>query len=237
MADHDDIQNLVERFRSGVESETKKARRRTWLLGALIVFCCGYMSWLHHSVSKLDAQAVTAIARAHVESQLPELSERLTEVAIDAAPDVIDRGEAVIRRAPSALRDTVEERLLRETDAVMEQLAEQLDQDLGDSIDGYLRAVASAGNGTPGSPTPDELMTELRRVYREKAGILLDHLYVAYATEIGAVDEQLERLRTSDQLSPRERAQREVIEASVALRKHFITPYPVDETVMVGNSD
>ena len=70
----------------------------------------------------------------------------------------------------------------------------------------------------------DEMMQQLRGDYRASVTGMSDQLYVEYAKEIRSLDEFLVRLRTDEHLSPRERTQKEIIEASVALRRHFITP-------------
>lgn len=233
MADQKTIDDLIEDYSDRTEAVHRKARSRITMTAALVVVVCCYMGWLYHSISKLDAEAVTEIARVEVQSRLPEMGERLEQMAIEAAPAVMDQAEDAILSAPAALRDSVESRLLSGTDAVIDETAHKLDEALTAAIAPNLDAMEqSFGDDTP---TLDDMVASLRESYRTNLQGMTDELYVAYAQEISGVDDFLVRLKTAEDLSPRERAQKEIIEASVALRRHFIEP--IEPTSLTVDED
>ena len=234
MADRKTLAELMDDFRDRAEAGHKKARFRIGLTGVLMVVVCGYMGWLYHNISKLDAQAITEIARAEVQSRLPEVGEQLEQMAIDAAPAVIDHAETAILAAPGALRDSVESRLLSGTEAVIDDTARNLDQQLTAAIAPNLAALKAASGDA--APTLDQLVTSLRKSYRASVEGMTGELYLAYAREISGVEDFLVRLKTAEDLTPRERVQKEIIEASVALRRRFVEPIE-PTSLTVGETD
>ncbi len=223
MAETSKMADLIVAFRETAQHAEKRARRRIVVTTILAVAAACYMTWLHASFSKLDAAAVTDIARAEVQSRLPELGDKLTSMAIDAAPGLMKRGEDALLSAPSALRTTLEERLASHTDAVLDDVAAKLDTELDNFVTPRLEQLnAASENGVP--PPLDDLMQELRKEYRTKATALMYELYIAYSREIGGVNDYLLRLKAGENLSRRETIDKEIVEASVALRRHYIEP-------------
>jgi len=223
VADTRDLSQIIANFRERADENERRMKRRIAITAVLCVFVAGYMTWMHAQISKLDAEAVMDIARAQVEAKLPELGEELTTRAMEAAPDLMDQGEAAVMRVPSMLRDTVEARLDERADGLIDDMATRLADQLSSSLDTRLERLAEAGeDGRP--PALDDLMTELREQYRTKAGSLVAELYVAYAKEIGGVNDYLIHLRDSQELNERERIRKQIIHASVALRQHYIEP-------------
>jgi len=225
VAETRDLTAIIETVRLQAAETERRAKRRIAITGALCVFVAGYMTWMHTQLSKLDAEAVTVIARAEVQARIPELADRVSEMAVDAAPGLLDQGEAAIMRMPSILRDTVEERLAERTDALIGDMAERLNEGLAKALDPHIEALRNSG--TDGKPASlDELMGNLREQYRANAGTLVAELYVAYAREISGVNDYLIHLRENPQLTEREGIHKQIIHASVALRGHFIEPIP-----------
>jgi hypothetical protein len=223
MDEHDDtLTALVTEFRETAEAAHRKARFRIGLTMAMIAFVGAYMAWIHNGLSQLDAPAVTAIARIEVESRLPEMGAQLTQAAKDAAPGLLDRGEGALMSAPSMLRDHLEGRLLDSSDDMVARATEHLNEQLTLAFEVKLEGLQEQTGGQ--RITMDEMIQQLRGDYRASVTGMSDQLYVEYAEEIHQLDEFLVRLRTDEHLSPRERTQKEIIEASVALRSHFITP-------------
>lgn len=230
MADTRTFDDIVSDYRLRTAAAERRAKTRVVFTTLLALAAAVYMTWLHATFSKLDAQAVTEIARAEVEARLPELGDQVTQMALDAAPGLMDRGEQALLAAPAQLADRLEERLAAGTDRVLDEVALKLDMHLDDFVSPRLEQLEETAQ--VGDPPPvDELMQQLRGQYRAKAGALMDELYVAYAREIGGVNDYLIHLRDGEHLTGREAIEKEIIEASVALRRHYITPVqPVGNT-------
>ena len=223
MAEQRNLADIVTDLREATLRAERSAKRRVVVTTLLALGAACYMTWLHAEFSKLDAQAVTEIARAEVQARLPELGEQVTQMALDAAPGLMDRGEQALLSAPSAILTNVEERLAEKTDAVLAEVSVTLDRELDDFIGPRLEQLESvSAGGDP--PSLDELMEGLRAQYREKAAGLMSEIYVAYAHEIGGVNDYLLHLKTGEELTRRQKIEKEIIEASVALRRHYIEP-------------
>ncbi len=236
MADTRDLTQIIESVRNQAAENERRARRRIAITAGLCVFVAGYMTWMHTQFSKLDADAVTVIARAEVEAHLPELADHVTQVALDAAPGLMDQGEAAVMRMPSTLRDTVESRISEKTDGLIDEMAHRLNAELGAALDPHIELLASSGkDGEPASL--DDLMDNLREQYRTNAGNLVAQLYVAYAKEISGVNDYLVHLRDSEHLNEREGIHKEIIHASVAMRAHFIESTPASVGMNAEDSD
>lgn len=223
MADQRNLGEIIASFRERAEENERRAKRRIVITGLLCLFVAGYMTWLHGKVSQLDADAVMDIARGEIEAKLPELGDELTTMAMDAAPGLMDKGEEAVMRVPSTLRDTVEDKLAARADDLIGEMELKLNDGLSEALDPHLERLATAGED--GGPIPlDELMGNLREQYRTNAGALVAELYVAYAKEIGGVNDYLVHLRESKELDEREAIHKEIIHASVALRHHYVQP-------------
>jgi hypothetical protein len=228
VADRRDLDELIAAMRERTTENERRAKRRIAVTAALCVFVAGYMVWMHAKVSKLDYDAVMDIARAELEAKLPDLGQELTTMAMDAAPGLMDKGEEAVMRVPSTLRDTVEEKLAARADSLISEMEVKLNDGLSEALDPHLHQLATAGED--GGPIPlNDLMDNLREQYRTKAGSLVAELYVAYALEIGGVNDYLVHLRDSKELDEREAVHREIIHASVAMRQHYVVPIPVPE--------
>jgi len=223
MAETRTYDDIVSDYRLRTAAAERRAKTRVVCTTLLALAAAVYMTWLHATFSKLDAQAVTEIARAEVQSRLPELGDRVTQMALDAAPGLMDRGEQALLAAPAQLADSLEERLATGTDRILDEVTTRLDTQMEAFVTPRLEQLEETAQvGDP--PSVDELMQELRNQYRVKATALMDELYVAYAREIGGVNDYLVHLRDGEHLTAREAIEKEIIEASVALRRHYVTP-------------
>jgi type VI protein secretion system component VasK len=223
MADQRNLSDIIAELRETSRQAERRAKRRVVVTTLLALCAACYMTWLHAEFSKLDAQAVTEIARTEVQARLPEIGDRVTQMALDAAPDLMDRGEEALLSAPSAILDNVEERLADKTDEILAEVSATLDRELDAFVGPRLEELEKLSEG--GDPPPlDDLMSEVRAKYREQASGLMAEIYVAYANEIGGVNDYLLHLKTGEELTRRQKIEKEIIEASVALRRHYVDP-------------
>ncbi len=235
MADSRSLPEIVESVRAEARANEARLKRRIALTFGMAVFAAGYLGWLHARFTELDANAVTEIARGQVEARLPDLGRRVSQMAVDAAPDLLDRAEEGLLSAPQTLRDAVEARLTSHVEGVLDEAAGAFDEQLAAVVEPAFAQVADAG-GDSGPPPVEELMDALRARYREQVGGMVARVYTSYAERVASVDEYLRRLRSAGDLTVRERADREIIEASVALRRFHIDPVATPATE-VGRVD
>ena len=90
-----DLQSRVMGIRSGVEAQTKACNRKQkiYMILGSIVIASSFFSLLSltATASKLDAQALTQIARQQVERQLPEGRESVKAYLESEAPELVEQ--------------------------------------------------------------------------------------------------------------------------------------------------
>jgi len=217
-----ELNDVIRRIEADAATEHGRAKTRIGIIGFLLVFVMAYMSWMYISLGKLDAAFLASAARGQIQVELPGLRAQLSQQMIDQAPGLIAHGIEQLKRAPPLLSQQAENMIAEKTKGALLDLEDQLDAELGYDLEDRLTQLGVVKpDGSPEEQI-ELVLDEVRDDYRTKMEGLVDEMYVQYADELGAVNEFLTRLQSADDLSPRERIQKDIIECTVSLRDHFI---------------
>ncbi len=221
------LSEMVRKVEDDAAKEHKKAKVRIGILALLTVFVCAYMTWIYVSVAKLDAGALTEVGRDWLVREMPNFRSGIADQMKDQAPAMVEHGIVYLKKAPPVVSQRVEIMVLRKTQGVLLDLEDQLDAEMGQDLEEHLAELERQNPDMTPQARIEAVLEEVRDGYRTKMEGLVDEMYIQYADELGAVDEVLTRLRTAKDLTPRERIQKDIIEATVALRAHYVEPeYP-----------
>lgn len=157
------------------QQQVREERFRIVLLGVLIVFVLGYMTWIYSSIKQFDAGELTRIAGLKVEGQIPEIKKQMRTVALDNADQVTDRLKDLLLSAPAELRRTA----TAEAKAHLHQAAQDLGKQLGDKLVEDFRAnVDHMYAKSPNEMSPDErldaFVTQFRKNFVKVSDALLE---------------------------------------------------------------
>ncbi len=224
MADQQNLQELANRIEADAASLHARLKRRNVILVALIVFVFGYMSWIYNKVGDLNAEALTDIAAAELRTNLPEMRQDFSQRLIDATPDVIAMGEKRVREAIPELGTRIEELALGGADQALIKLEEDLGNELALDLAERMETLERADIGSTPEARVNAVVAFVTEDYRSRVDDMVDRLYTDYSKQMGGLNEMLVRLQTAKDLTPREKAQKDIIECSVALREHYIEP-------------
>jgi hypothetical protein len=216
------LADVIRRIVSDAASEHRGARIRIWIVVVLLVVVAGYMGWIYSSIGKLDATLLTQRAREKMQDELPGFRLRLADEMIAKAPMMVEHGVEQIRKAPPLLSRQVESMVTEKTKGMLLELEDQLDAELRYDLEERLRELKTMGKDRSPREQIEAVLDQVQSDYRTRMEGLVDEMYVQYADEIGAVNEFLTRLQSAPDLSPRERIQKDIIQATVALRAHFV---------------
>lgn len=196
--------------------QIKEERFRIILLGLLLVFTLGYMTWIYTSIRQFDAEALTRIAALKIEGEIPDLKKQFRQVALEQAESITENLKQLLLQAPKELRV----RLLEESkmhahsgaEALGKQLSEELARSLRDKADQmYVK-----------SPTPmsqderlDHLIGQIRKNFVTVADAQIAQHQGAFMQDLADLRRKLERYRTDPMLEPKDEIARDIIAITV----------------------
>ena len=189
----------------------------------LIVFVLGYMTWLFSAVSELDADSLTAMAADSVVEQITEFRENLQVYAIEQAPMVTDMARDTLMQLPTHMRTHLQDRLVRESNALIARFETDVDAALGEILDQQLAALRESSPGDLPDRQLDALILGVSDEFRDTMTGALDELYFEYSAEVRRLNDHLVHLQQDDNLTASEQMDRQLLEVWMTLiHKHGV---------------
>lgn len=222
-ADREAADRLLSRIREDHLAATRKGKTTIILLGVLIAFVLGYMTWIYRSVAKLDAEFAVGWASDQFQNELPAMKDRLGDFLKEQAPIVMKEGQARLRQAPRVLRNWVEEWVVSQSAVAFAHFESELDQQLKESLEKQITVIHRVHADGTNIQKIEALMKVFRTTYRERLQTAVDYMYADYALEAQRLREYFSRLQKERQLTETEKLHKELIESWVVLvSKHKI---------------
>lgn len=207
------------------ENDAANRRSRIWTFTQviLLVFIVAYMTWLHAAVSRLDANTVTGIASAKLESMLPGMREDLRKYAIQMAPQLTDRARDVFLELPLLLREKMEKRLKDKLDVMIGTFDEKLNAVAGQKLEEHIRRIKTLYPNGVKDRNLEPIIVDICKSVRAQLKEAVDLMYADFSREIKKMETRLARLKKGENLTEEEKIEKEMIEAwSVLVQKHKI---------------
>ncbi len=219
MAEPTTIQELARQIREDQERLLRNERRKVGILLFLLVFVFGYMTWIYTSVSKLNAEMLTQQAGTYVESQLPAWRKELEAQTLQEAPALGNKLQEMLLDMPRTARNSLEKSLQAQGQRALREMEQALVEFTDKAIQ---QEIAHLAERTPAETTNEEkldlVMASLRKDFKLKVKAYLQMHYDSFSGEVRTLAQRLERLHLPvEQLTPKERVERELIEVSVVL--------------------
>jgi hypothetical protein len=213
----------VDALTRSVTAELRRfERKRTTILavGAALFVLCTVGFWtLTNMAFQLDAEALAHIGRHKVESQLPQGRERMQAYLERNAPEITSYAIAALEGCVPSVRPYV----LAELDARFAGLTADYEKRLKDMLEeAFASSKAQLEAARPGLSDREKVESFVAAVgakFNQNVENLYQAIYPDYAAQITQVENYLHGLKDApaDRLTPRERAEKELIQTLLAL--------------------
>ena len=218
-----DVHSKVQKIRSGINAQTQASNRKQkiYMIIGTIVIVSSFFSLLSltTTASKLDAQALTQIARLQVEQQLPEGRESVKTYLETEAPALIQQlVDSLLGMLPD-LRGLVAEGFEKKMAEVQEQVETQLRTKLNAALQSARANIDRAFPDTSEQEKMEKLVAYVARDFEKSVEICFDEIYPEYSAEMNRIRSYLADLNHKDdsQLTDRERTHKEIFQTLLRL--------------------
>ena len=202
-------------------NQQRQRRQRTYALvgGTVIVVCFTFLFSLTSLAAKLDADALTQIARLEVQNQLPEGRARVKGYLEAEAPRLVEQILRSFMEMIPQLRERVVAGITTELEVINkdfeDKLFEQFQKSLSASKSDIDRAFPDA--------TEEEKLRKLFQVvakdFSRGINAAVNEVYPQYAAEMNRLESYLEDLNSRElgELTDKQRTHREIIQTMLRL--------------------
>jgi hypothetical protein len=204
------LEDLVRRLEDDLEQTQRRGKRRIATLAVLILVVLGYLSWIHTQVVRMDAEAVSDVATGYVLANLPQVKQQLRAELIDAAPQLTDEAKRALLGAPRFFRKQIEAALPYASSALALRLEDELTAHLTMVVEELADLPEERRN-------VKDLVEDARAAYQGMLLTIIDDMHGQFAGAMRDLNKRLRELQTSKKLTPRQKVEKELIEASVVL--------------------
>lgn len=197
-------------------------RRNRWMLGVWLaanVFTAGYMGVAYTRFAHVDPDMTVTMAATEVKERLPEILSSIRQQAHRAAPSLMRHGEEQLRAAPAQLEASLTDHAERQLAAQSPAVADELFWRLRTVLDEQLARQKAADNGMSAEERYRSTIEHLHRSTREYISQVFDRQLDATTSVV----DRLEHLARDENLTERERLQREVIRSMLMLWQQYQT--------------
>lgn len=217
------LQRRVETLTRSLAADRQRVERKRKVfvvVGGAVTVLCTISFWTLTSMAfQLDADALATIGRFKVESQLPEGRERVHEYLVAKAPEITSYAIGALMSCVPSVRPYI----LSHLDKQLATFATEYEASLGRLMeDSFAASKAELETRYPGlsdAEKVDKLVSIAAAKFNANVATLYRELYPAYAEQIRLVESYLMGLRnkSEQQLTPRERAEKEMVQTLLAL--------------------
>jgi len=210
-----DIDKKVEDY---FATRLKSLKIRIGVLAVLLVIVIAYMAWIHAQVTAIDADAVVEVAQYEVQERLPDMERQASVFLIDNAPAMFDMLEENLLAAPAKLRGYGVERINTHAKSRMVEYEAKLDELLERAIAVGIEELEKID---PERSREEQLefATEVAiEQFEETMTEFFVNLEANYEQDLKGFNDYLEQLADGGDLGPKQRIERELILATLALK-------------------
>ncbi len=217
------LQRRVETLTRSLATDRRRVerKRKTFVaVGGAVTVLCTIGFWTLTSMAfQLDADALATIGRFKVESQLPEGRERVHDYLVAKAPEITSYAIGALMSCVPSVRPYILSQLEKQLATFTAEYEASLGKLLEDSFAASKAELETRYPALSDAERVDKLVSIAAAKFNANVANLYRALYPGYAEQIKLVENYLLGLRNKPehQLTPREKAEKEMIQTLLAL--------------------
>jgi hypothetical protein len=194
-----------------------RGRLRWTRIVLTVVFLCvaAYLSFAYRQIATVDADMVGQVVQSRLRVSLPQGRTAIAGKLIEDAPVLVDQIERAAMKMPQHLRRS----LVSAAHEHMKQELCTLADELVPVLEVQLEVLAAQYAHVPREERGPAILDRLAQAFRDEAIRAVDAGYEHYQPKLSVMTDELQALARGDDLSERQRRQRELIQATMAMLK------------------
>jgi hypothetical protein len=186
-------------------------RFRIGLCLVLLVAMTAYGYWIHSKIKTFGAEDAALLARTHIAGTLPAARARLTEQLRGAAPQMVGRVLDQAVQSPALLRGWLEENLRHELERRANELSGTLRRELAADAARARTVLNDQFPGMNDRERMDRISNAFLQAYAQRLRRVREAVTDPYHASLEEVRVKVDHLRRGQNLSDRERLEREIL--------------------------
>lgn len=211
---------LVEKLEADHQAMVRHARQGVYVRVGILGLVIAYMSFIYSQFTWLSGDRVVKMAGEEARAQIPVLKQQLVSFAKDAAPEAGAKLREALLHMPTHASKGLVDLINDETGKHIPEFERNLNNATTGTLLEHITVVKARNSKAPAQEQLAELRKTIRRDFSGHLMAATDLLHDQFHREIDKINTYLVRLQTAGDLAPRERIEREMIEAWMTLVRH-----------------
>jgi len=179
-----------------------------------------YMSWLYGSIKKIDAEAIVSTVKQQFLAQtLPTMSKEIARDLKASAPSTIEDTKKQIDQMIPELRVHLQAKALDETQKLTDSIAADVDTIVADYVVNHAEDIKKRKPNATDLERAKDLFQMMRADFKKMVMKAANKHIDEYNKDVKKLHIDLKKLRTSRNLTGKEKLQRKIIAIWVKLLK------------------
>lgn len=228
------IESLQQNVDTMVSSARSRARTTGTIMFIVVLALGGYYTWAYNKIqNEVKLDTLGAIAEGELNRLLPEAQDELTQALKDYAPTLMDMAAEKAMEGPRELKEWLIAYTVPEIKRELEKIVDELQP----ALETQLEELAAEFKNVPEAERGEKVMERLAEDFRTQVIAAIDQAHASFAGKLNERIDYIQFLAKNQGLNEREKIQRDLLQATVAVFEKWEELKPTDLSIEKGAVD